>query len=327
MTKRRKADAEMQLLGRLLLGVLLCVLSQCRPPVVGCHVSSRNVEIVGSLFDAENIVFTRPHGRLIVTGGDNVYEVIVNKRDGSFAKNKLFPVDVYFLGIVQLGDFLYTVDERGNLYAAKVEQLEPLQFRHIYTIQNVSLPNGMAADVDSMQHIFVADTALLKRTGKLIRLTIKPNHATVSEQVTWLEKPFISHPNGLRYWNHSLYLTDTTRVVVVPIVRTTGAPDTRNMMTLFSKTTVLDDMNFVSVNNTLYLVVANYLQSSLIFLNPQNGHIIHETSYFHFQAPSSLAQGQPPLFPINQLVVTNKGIVRSKLGWGNTVSVVDIENC
>ena len=319
------------LISLVLLAFVVCCTGSCKISL------SHNTEFVPDIYDAENVIFTRYNSsiRLFVTGGDNIFELTRDIPSNSWKKNSLYHEKAYFLGVVQYNQWLCTVDKQGYFYAADLS-VSPLVLNRIYHMEDMSLPNGMAADVESGV-IYVADTAFLKSSGKIVKLRMKeaPNSnnqmnpssmLTVTQQSDWITSPHVKHPNGLKLFNHTVMISDTNKVVAIPINRATGGPDIANMKVLFSKgLTILDDINFFtpSESDQPLLVVANYLQSSLIFLRLPTGEKLYETSKLAFAGPSALAQGVSPLFSKDQIIVTNKGLVDTHTPWGNYVSYVN----
>lgn len=343
---------------------------------------SKNTQFVPDVYNAENVCFTTFGGvtRLFVSGGDNVYELIRGGGDDNgkqqlqeqkqqeeqqWKKRALISQHedprkgTYSMGLVQYNQWLCAIDEHGKFFVGDLSQ-PSFQLVQVYQIANVTLANGMAANVEQGV-IYVADTAPFKSSGKIVRLSVteknesenSPHLMMVSRQENWIASPHVKHPNGLKLFRHTILTTDGNKVVSIPVQQTDGKADVSNMRVLFQKSlTVLDDLNFyfppnvssssssssysssssstlnVDENNSSsqlpLLVVTDYVQSSLIFLRLDTGQKLYETSKFSFAAPSSVAQGVPPLFNRDQLIVTNKGVIRVHTPWGNYISYVNV---
>lgn len=322
----------------ILLLVIVASIVQHSYCVIMCNVTSKNTHIVNNIFDAENILFTASN-RLLVSGGDNVFEVIkINAT--SFSKIPLFNSTHYFMGLAQFKNIIFVLDNQGFLYQAFDSTTKPFSFTPVFKLQNSSLPNGMGISNDG--YIFIADSAYkhVIDGGNIWRLkiaSITPDQgAFVTEQVSWLAKPHVMHPNGLKILNDFLYVTDTSKFIAIPIIKNiTGMgsmsgplPGNETIMYQVSLVTgnFFDDFNFVVQNgDTVLAVLANYLRSSLTFLKVKSTtsvEFLFETDALTFEAPSALVQGQEPMFNKNTLVVTNKGIIGSHSGWGNLLSMV-----
>ncbi len=341
---------------------------------------SKNTQFVPDVYNAENVCFTTFGGvtRLFVSGGDNVYELIRGSGDDNgeqpqeqqqekqqWKKRALISQHddprkgTYSMGLVQYNQWLCAIDEHGKFFVGDLSQ-PSFQLVQVYQIANVTLANGMTANVEQGV-IYVADTAPFKSSGKIVRLSVTENNEnenshlmTVSRQENWITSPHVKHPNGLKLFRHTILTTDGNKVVSIPVHQADGKADVSNMRVLFQKSfTVLDDLNFyfppnvssssssspsssssstlsvnVDENNSSsqlpLLVVTDYVQSSLIFLRLDTGQKLYETSKFSFAAPSSVAQGVPPLFNRDQLIVTNKGVIRVHTPWGNYISYVNV---
>lgn len=296
-----------------------------------CFIQGPNTILTKDIYDAENILFAS-NGRLFVSGGDNFYE-IVNKT----SKVPLFDykLQLYTLGIVEYQKYIITVDNKGTLWCSN-DTIAAMNFsmRKLYTIPNVSLPNGMAIGKNDI--LYVADTAMNHpiRGGQIVQIQFAYQHGVVVVlqcHLNWLAAPAIKHPNGIRFKDDALLVTDTNRLLRIGI-DTNNRPTTVD--TVYSQSVIyLDDLNIINMRGHEYVLVADYLYSTLIVLAydgtviPPKFTFVNETQRMMFAAPSSLAQGQPPMFTDTDILVTNKGIVQSHVQWGNFLSQVKLSDC
>eukprot|EP01136_Pigoraptor_vietnamica_P009605 Opistho-1_new@46328 len=287
-----------------------------------------NVKLVEGIFDAENQHFT-PDGRLFVSGGDNVYEV-VSLGNGTYEKRPTFADATYCLGLTQIGSVVYVVRQKKGcidailsdtniLSAGTLVEGEPLVFRDVFTMTGVTIPNGLAAD-PSGRFLYVTDSAYLKGTGKIIRLALNESDPfSVVEQVTWLDHDHAGTPNGLRYFNGSLYYTDDGALRRVPILADGTAGD---QVELYKESTILDDLALIPLGDgTTAVLFADYLHGGLIAVDSWTGAAVSSSPRDLFDGPSSVMRGVPPMFAGDELLVTDKGIICDKAS-GNFFSGV-----
>jgi hypothetical protein len=282
--------------------VSLCVASDCGELLT-----------LAAVPDAENLLFT-PDGRLFVSGGTNVFEVV---RDGdtSVALTALSATDCNFTGLALRGRTLYASCGSAELYAAELTATPNLV--PIYSYENTALPNGMATGADGS--IYVIDGPLPGNgslpSPKIVRLRFDPSDPLqVVEQTTWLASG-LQFPNGLVRRGELLYFTDSALLPVelgavrsVPILPDGSAGAVQTVATF---TSLLDDLTTVAEG----LLVTEYLSGRLVLLDAA-GLEISATDVGGLSFPSSVIVGQPPMFQPDELLITEKGVL------GDTASAV-----
>jgi|GEM_PF-370470 len=289
--------------------VELCVASDCGELIV-----------LATVPDAENLLFT-PDGRLFVSGGTNVFEV-VRTGDTTVELTPLSPTDCNFTGLALRGDTLYASCGSGELYAAALDA-EP-ELAPIHTYENTALPNGMATGADGA--LYVTDGPLPGNgslpSPKIIRLRFAENDPIqVVEQITWLDDG-LAFPNGLVRRGNLLYFTDSSILPVelgavrsVPILPDGSAGDVVTVATFAS---LLDDLTSVGDR----LIVTGYLSGRIVLLGP-DGVEISGTALGGLSFPSSVIVGQPPMFRPDELLITEKGILGDTAsGVGNRLTLL-----
>lgn len=334
--------------------VFLALISVCLV-LVGCD---EKYSVADNIPDAENALFTTD-GRLFVTGGTNIYEIHAN---GS--ASALCPEGKYnFTGMARVGNYLYAVateyrfdcsalnlgtinffsptamagfvNSIGDMFKRSVllcAQIMPgnLSFTEIYTLENMFIPNGMAAD--SAGRLYIADETFLPM-GKMIRLHLA-GPMNVAYQETWLDpSDNVYSPNGMDIKGNTIYFTDfnvlslkQTAVKKVSI-NSNGTPGT--VFTMFERTGFFDDLSAGTIYNTNVAVVADFVKGTLVFVKDngsrQNSPLF-ETDLAMFDCPSSVTFGKGPMFSSNELIITEKGMMfEHRSGYGNKVSAMMME--
>jgi hypothetical protein len=251
------------------------------------------------LNEAENLFFT-DDGRLLVSGGEDIYE-IKRSASGTFTKTDYFHEDCLVEGIVHSGGFLYGVcthvsDSRLPAYLIAGELNDQPVLRTIAALDAASVPNGMTVDPEG--HIYITCWV----TNRIIRLTLG-SPLEVSSVEVWASD--ISLANGLKYVDHALYVTTlepdlSSRFLRIPVLAdgSAGAPEKLYDQPL----TVFDDIIAFEGG----FIISDFLKGTLIFWSEPLG-VYAETWTDTFYGPTSLAQGQPPMFNTRQLIVAEKG--------------------
>jgi len=148
--------------------------------------------VVDQIPDAENQFFT-DDGRLFVSGGENVFE-IVRRADGSYDKLDTFHEACIVEGITHVGNYMYAVctvaalPAYGDAYllAGEITATRPTEsdidashvhpyitLQRIGTLQKFSIPNGLEADADGNLYLngsilFWQEAAPVQETARQI---------------------------------------------------------------------------------------------------------------------------------------------------------------
>lgn len=132
-----------------------------------------------SIPDAENILLT-PEGRLFVTGGTNVFEIV--DTGGDLEAIPLTTGGGNFTGLAQRGNTLYANEFSGSLYAATLEA-DP-QFDKIYDYVNTNTPNGMAIDNNGDLYSVDGPITGLPPAPQILKLKFDPTDPKVVTEQT-----------------------------------------------------------------------------------------------------------------------------------------------
>jgi hypothetical protein len=271
--------------------------------------------------NAENTFFT-PDGRLFVSGGSNVYEVLHDS--AGWHADPLYDGSCNFTGMAQRGAVLYVACFDLNLYALRLDQAGA-RLQPIYNLAGMVAPNGMS---DGPQgELYLTDGPLSTSalpSPKIVRLRFDPaDPLKVSEQATWLSQG-VGLPNGLARRDSTLYFSSSSilppalgQVSAVDIQADGSAGAVRTLGTLLAS--VPDDLSPVGGD----LLLALYSEGAIALLGG-DGSILSQTDPLSFELPSSVKTGRPPLFAATDLVVTEKGVVgvpQTGPLFGNALSV------
>ncbi len=296
--------------------------------------------------DAENLLFTSD-GRLFITASEHVYEYTNAKG----AELVLHTANAEFLGMAQVGNYLYVV--RSTMRVKPFQQLDianllqqglaqylfntfsdlimnkellradltqtSLNFLPVYTLKNMFLPNGMAAD--SSGNLYIADETFLS-IGQIVKVTISGNNFS---QETWLSTSNgVCSPNGMSIRDNTLYFTDfkmsTLKAMVKKVDIINGRPG--SVSTLYSQTGLFDDLEAGNYKGVDGIVVANFAKGSLLLLD-KNGKLVSEILKGELDFPSSVRIGKGSMFNSDDLIITEKGILMEKeSNIGNKVSLL-----
>lgn len=313
--------------------------------------------VAGGIPDAENSLFTTD-GRLLVTGGTNIYEVNSGKAD------PLYEGTANFTGMTESKGYVYALAMKTEfglppscpipnildpgamasmasclaetftdhvLLAAKI-QPGKLNFREIYHLDDVLIPNGMASD--GQGNLYIANETFLPG-GNILRLKISASDPeTVTEQKVWAgsDKAIIS-PNGMSLRNGQIYFTDfnmfsftQASVKKIPILAdgSAGQP-----FTLYERTGLFDDLAAGTLHGKTGVAVVDFIKGSVVFLEDTGVKKYspdYETSAGLFASPSSVRQGNGAGFSSDDLIVTEKGIFYDYYSsYGNKISCLRVK--
>ncbi len=302
--------------------------------------------------DAENAFFTDT-GRLFVTDGTCICEIT----DRGTVTKLFTDTQGLFGGIAQSGKWLYVVhasikntlpsldfnsllasgdivtilkaltDAMMNkeILRADISVAGPPVFESLCVIEGALLPNGMAADVEG--NLYVADQTFLPQGG-IIKFTITGDETPVVSQERWIyHKDGCLSPNGVAISGSTLYFTDfaltslkPAKVKKVEIIN--GKPGTIEVV--HSALSFFDDLDIGVYKNRTYIAVADYLLSSIIMINQNDGAKTRLGSG-KLANPSSVHFGKTPQFKANELLVTEKGMLYEMYSsYGNKLSCITL---
>lgn len=264
--------------------------------------------------DAENLLFSSS-GRLFVSGGLNVYEVV--KAGEGFEARPLYDGECNFTGLAIVNGVLYANCFDGQLYAATLTDTPSLQPIHDL---GLAAPNGLVDGPDGELYLVngpLATTAL--PNPKIVRLRLNPDDPfEVIEQTDWFSAGLLG-PNGLQRRGHSLLVSNTKltalgEILEVPILAG-GSAGEATQLTAFSS--LPDDFSVVGD----YLLAAWYLSGQVALIDP-DGNTVQKTDRNSFAFPSQVRSGQSPLFKPTDLLITEKGILgETGSNYGNVLSL------
>lgn len=295
----------------------------------GC--GSESETIVNGVLESESLFFTED-GRLFVSGGNGVYEII-QAVDGSYLKLDIFHENCLVEGIIQRYDYLYAVCSKlkpkeffdSYLLAARIsdrapvisditdDQVHPfMELKVIHALDQLGIPNGM--EVDEFGNIYIADS------GKNDIVQVRFSSPTEVEAIDLWAENISFAVNGLEWVGDQLYYTGikagTINSVMGRIQRNPDGSAGDSEILYQRSATVLDDL----VAYQQGIIVTDYLKGSLIYW--REGEIVAETPADTFFAPTAVAPARQPMFDDSALVVTEKGIIfDDHVNLGNKVGL------
>lgn len=287
--------------------------------ITGCYTSYDITTVLAGIPDAENVLFTTD-GRLIVTGGLNIYQVKRNS-NGSFSKTAIYPGTGNFCGVAQKGNYFYTVaqlsDGRNVLFDAKIPT-DASKFpvlREIYQFSGDFLNNGI--EFDDSGNLYIADTIYAKITKVKITYNSQGN-ASVTSSI-WMDScSGLSAPNGIVYRNNTLYFSESNMVKGVPI-KSDGSHGT--IYTIYTAPVG------VSFDDPCYyedgLLVPDYNTGCVMYVSLDGSEQYVVMPAGTFAGPSSVTHGNGSMFTTDQFLVTEKGTMFDFYStYGNKLTAV-----
>lgn len=251
--------------------------------------------------EAENLFFTED-GRLFVSGAEDIYE-IKRGADGRFTKTDYFAENCVVEGIVRSQNYLYgacwtlQLDLSVQSYLIGGELTERPAFHIIGSLAKDVVANGLT--VDPQGRVYVTYTT---GSGEIVRLTFTAP-LQLPRKESWARD--LPNVNGIKYLNGAVYVTLLNDALASELVRipvladgSAGKPEKLYERWL----TVLDDLAPFEDG----FIITDFLKGTLIFWHPTRG-AYAETPAGTFYGPTALAQGRPPLFTPQQLLVPEKG--------------------
>lgn len=325
-------------------------LGSCVALTTGC-VDKTSITHVG---DAENILFTTD-GRLIVSGGDNIYQV--TKSSDSYHRRALYldnngnEIECNFTGIAQKDNWVisscvetkWIIFTNNHLVAANLDE-QNIQFKRISPSSNdpydsLFLPNGLA--FSPAGDLLVADYNLFSASGIA---KVELDYSGDLPSILSVEKDFVgvnhglSNPNGVRVDDNYLFVSDGNAVKRYQFDESGNVPThievnglTESNETLVWKgglATIVDDIMPYCGG----VALTSYLGGKIIYVerevDAQGNESFQEhsdTGALAFNSPSSLAIGQAPLFSGYQILVTEKGLLQETgSNFGNRLSAMEM---
>ncbi|WP_138517959.1 hypothetical protein [Limnobacter alexandrii] len=269
--------------------------------------------------DAENMIFSND-GRLFVSGGQSVVEVVKNGDD--FAAQTVSSGVCNFTGLAIARNTLYANCGDGTLWAGALNK-SPMTITPVFNYTGMALANGLTSSADG-QTLYAVDGPLAATalpSPKIVKLAIAANNPLqVDNQTTWLDLAG-RFPNGIQRRGQLLYFTDSEipnlgRLNVVPI-RTDGSAGMP--LVLASLQSLPDDFSILSDG----FAVTYFLTGQVIKLNFQGAQVDGFNPLTFSTGTSQVMQGRPPLFSSTDLLVTEKGILGEQSSpIGNKLTVV-----
>ena len=294
-------------------------------------------EKIATVPDAENQLFTSD-GRLIVTGGDGVFEIKRTATGYSAERIASEAGTCNHTGLAQMGAWVFTACQQrpnglfgavdNHLLAAQVIAGQPLRFIEVDRpspdpMDSLAIPNGLAVTPNG--RLLLADFNLLLPAG-VARLAIDTSGTRprlTSFEKNWLAwQHGIYHPNGVRVLGQELFVSDITLVKRyqfdaagnVPLaVPAPGGRTVRNEVLVYQGATVLDDIQPLCGG----VAINDYAGGRLVYMAPNgldsNGLPTYRqaaaSGLQSLQQPSSVQIGRAPLFSGRDVLVTEKGVL------------------
>lgn len=325
------------------------------PRADGCSILDSN-HVLDRIFDAENLVFTAA-GHLIVSGGDNVFFIdgltpYFGRGLAGHANASAVPIlrgSEYSLGLSIVHGHLFMatrqhlfvlpwIDDaiQSYLKSAGRQNLSDTTAL-LLDISFLALPNGMATD--GVSRLYLADSAYadVVAGGGIYRIDLSiveqrehPVEVLSMTKISTADQ--IMHPNGLRFFNNSLWATDIDTLKEL-VLSADGAAIADMRLLWHGGLTLLDDLALVhfecegQAGRILAVGVCDIFRGSLHFIDVASGQDLYETPRDLYHGPSALAL-DPSSTPSHSLFVTNKGVVEERdYAWGDYLSNSPLSTC
>ncbi|HEX4879435.1 MAG TPA: hypothetical protein VFV39_06295 [Limnobacter sp.] len=256
--------------------------------------------------DAENILFS-PDGRLFVSGGRNVYEVLANA-EGAYEAKALAGQECNFTGLAIARNTLYANCGDGRLWAGPLKS-QNMRIEPVFQMEGLALANGLVDGPDGTS-LYLADGPLSASglpSPKLVKLQLDPQDPLkVIAQSTWLDLAG-RFPNGVQRAGRVLFFSDSAPPALGQInavtIRPDGSPSTPVVLAQFNA--IPDDFSLV-----LGGYAVTYFVSGQVARLGLDGSVQESFDPLTFSTGASQVRaGRPPLFKTTDLLVTEKGLL------------------
>lgn len=288
-------------------------------------------EKLSTLADAENQVITQS-GRHFVTSAEGISEIKKTHWGYSVETTKTECDEIN--GIESLENWLIAVCADSSLFSPvhsliKINIQDPYNpiISHLIDLPGVALPNGIVL-TPSKQSLLIADFNLFGK-GKIskIDLSLSDDLKAVGYSENFIgNTDGIYSPNGLKFLNNDLYLTDFN----------TWGLQGRIVKLSFSEadasTKSITDIQIIHRGLSLYddllptcdgILAADFLNGRLVFINSDGD--VHKSKLQQFPGISSMLWGSERMFEKNTLIITEKGILKDRVSSiGNQISLAPI---
>lgn len=258
---------------------------------------------------AENLTFA-DDGRLFVSGGSGVFEILKNT-DDSFRAITISPETKGYTGLAIRDDVLYAISGDGSVWAARLDAAPSL--RQIHQMTGMCIANGTAVGADG--HLYIVDEPLnlCVPDPKIKRLQISDSDpfAIVSEEVWVQGSPLgllsvgigntLRFPNGLQSDGRRFYGTDGGSIYTVDLLDDGSAGA---VTPIYFTVDVHDDLGLVGDG----VLLADFLTGRISLIS-REGELLQATAPGTFTFPSSVRLGRPPMFEPTDIVVTETGVL------------------
>jgi len=177
-------------------------------------------KVLGVVPEAENLTFTND-GRLLISGGDGLYEVDPEGRTPvrripiAFDRNSSPSLEnrAIFLGLTQCRHFVYAScthsleDPKSPRYIMFMDTTQSsASMVAIHKMENEGFFNGMAADSEGNLYLADGGKIIPPKSGKLVKLRLS-SPTTVAERSDWLASEG-GRPNGVKIDGDTLYFSE-----------------------------------------------------------------------------------------------------------------------
>lgn len=273
--------------------------------------------VLADMPGAEYLLFT-DEGRLFASSDLNVFEVTRSGED--WLTTPIGIMDCGYAGLEQVGNVLYA-NGCNQLFATELTENPLLEPIHSY--EGFALANGLTSDPSG--NLYAVNGPIASSgpvDSQIAKITLNPNNPfDVVTQTRWASAG-LEFPNGVDYFNGSLYVSDSSvtqvhvgSVKTIPILADGSAGDVE---TLTIWPGILDD---ITVVDSQYILVSDYA-TGMIGQISLSGEILQNTLPLTFQNASSVLPGEPPLFSKEDILVTEKGLLGDTFSpIGNKLSI------
>lgn len=266
----------------------------------------------------------------MVTHENYLYSIRINLKPGTpfglnTLRNMMFSKDCYAMLKALRTDI---VEEeaiiRAKLYNEDETPVDELQFETVYIFENTVIPNGLT--VDGKGRLYITDETFLP-CGKIVRVTPGQDSEPLYEE--WLthedNKKLMQSPNGIKCMGNEIYYTNhqmfnlKTQIIKVVINEETGDILSKTVFYERSGVTFFDDFALETISGSNYLIAADILNGSVVFIDRESQEIVHESASQTISSPTAVILGRDSLSLSGNILVTTgsgKGLVRYPIPEG-----------